>query len=502
LQLNRWQEADTMLRPYVGSEARLSLPTSTQHRLCLLLAMLRTEQGRFDEAVHLARQALHLAQLHNERREEGAARHALGKIYRLLGQPAIAREHYKIALQLHRDLGDGVRLAASCFGLSVIAAGKSDYTTAQQHLARAFPLVTEADDPLLYGHLCNLQASVLVLAENSRVAERLPWFERAYAAFETIGQTRFLARTLNNWGHQLWLIGHWQEAQERLEQALKLGRDVQDRSTIASALESLGELHGLHGNYSVSHGLLAEALAQVAGYDRFVEGQVLLATARVLQWQGQYDSARTRLEQVMQLAAQTEAHAQHLNARLQRADLACTEGEWALVEPMVLELQPEVERLKSLELMGRLRWLEGLLARQQNNLKLACTRLEQAHTHFAVTEQPFWLGRTSFALAQVYAQQGEAERAAQFAHKAQQQFQLLAAHFFEQTVTRWMQAQPQESPSSSSPMMMVTAPTTTDALTRLLEAANARAVLARELVAILHQQLPHTTVIAYVSLAR
>ena len=67
-----------------------------------------------------------------------------------------------------------------------------------------------------------MQASLLVLAENSRVAARLPWFERAYAAYEKIGQPKFLARTLNNWGHQLWLIGQWQEAQGRLERALAL----------------------------------------------------------------------------------------------------------------------------------------------------------------------------------------------------------------------------------------------------------------------------------------
>jgi tetratricopeptide (TPR) repeat protein len=198
----------------------------------------------------------------------------------------------------------------------VIAAEKSDYLTAQQYLDRAFPLLTEADDPLLYGHLCSMQASLLVLVEDSSVAERLCWFERAYAAYEKVGQPKFLARALNNWAHQLWLIGHWQEAQGLLERALTFGRAVQDRSTIASALESLGEMQALQGNYSVSHGYLAEALALAEGYDRFVEGQVLLATARLLQWQGSRDLARHTLEQVLQLATQTEAHAQRVSARL------------------------------------------------------------------------------------------------------------------------------------------------------------------------------------------
>jgi DNA-binding NtrC family response regulator/tetratricopeptide (TPR) repeat protein len=498
LQLNRWQDADATLRPFVEGAARASLPTSLQQRLCLRLASLRTEQGTFAEAVNFARQALHLAQMQEDRQEEGAACHALGKIYRLLGQPAIAQEHYERALWLHRALGDGVRLAGSCFGLSVIAGERGDYTTAQQYLDRAFPWLTEAGDPLLYGHLCSTQASLLVLAENSHLAARLPWFARAYAAYEKIGQPKFVARTLNNWGNQLWLIGQWQEAQTLLERALTFGRAVADRPTVASALETLGEMHALQGNYSVSHGYLAEALAQVAGYDRFVEGQVLLALARLLQWQGNRDLARTKLEQVLQLATQTEAHAQGVSARLQRAELACESGEWALVEPLLTELRSEVERGKSLELIGRLRLLEGQMAGQQQNLASARARLEQAHSHFAVTERPFWLGRTQFALAQVYAQLGESGRALQAAQQARQHFQALAAPSFQRAVEQWLQAHPHKV-KCQKPGAAVTPPTATasDALIRLLTAANARAVLARELVQLLQPQLPDSTIIAY-----
>jgi tetratricopeptide (TPR) repeat protein len=416
-----------------------------------------------------------------------------------VGQPAFAEEQYDLALQLHRALGDGVQLASSCFGLSVIAAEKSDYLTAQQYLDRAFPLLTEADDPLLYGHLCSMQASLLVLVEDSSVAERLCWFERAYAAYEKVGQPKFLARTLNNWGHQLWLIGQWQEAQALLERALTFGRAVQDRSTIASALETLGEMQALQGNYSVSHGYLAEALAQAAGSDRFVEGQVLLTTARLLQWQGGRDLARHTLEQVIQLATQTEAHAQGVSARLQRAELACEEGEWVLVEPILTELRPEVERVKSLELTGRLRWLEGQLAKQQQNLVQARARMEQAYSHFAVTERPFWLGRTQFALAQVYEQLGESARSEQAAKEAGQHFQTLAAHALARRVEQWWQAHPRQV-KRARPCAAKGAPptaTTADALTRLLGAANARAVLARELVQLLHQQLPKTTALVY-----
>ncbi len=427
--------------------------------------------------------------MRDDRAGQGAAHHALGKIYRLLGQLALAQDQYDAALHLHRQLGDGVRLAASCFGLSVIAGEKSDYASAQHYLNRAFPLLTEDDDPLLYGHLCSTKASVLMLEETSPVAERLPWFERAYAAYEKIGQQKFLARPLNNWGNQLLLIGEWQRAQALFERALAFGRTVQDRQTIASVLESLGEIHALQGQYELSHGYLAEALAQVEGYDRFVEGQVLLATARLLQWQGEAASATAILAQVIALATHTEAHAQIVMARLQRAEIACEQMDLPLVERRLTELRPAVERLKSLGLLGQLRFVEGRLAWHTQRLSQARTRLEQAHTHFIVSERQFWLGRTNFALAQVYEQQGEEKLVSNAAQQARHHFQSLAAHPFLPAVENWQQSHPRKLSPKASPATSTLPPATAEAeaVSRLLEAANSRAVLAQELVQLLRQ---------------
>ncbi len=54
-QQSRWAEANTTLRPYAALDARSSFPQPTQHLLCLRLAVLKTEQGIFDEAINFAR---------------------------------------------------------------------------------------------------------------------------------------------------------------------------------------------------------------------------------------------------------------------------------------------------------------------------------------------------------------------------------------------------------------------------------------------------------------
>lgn len=110
---SRWDEAAQLLRPYEARSHAAELPASVHQLLCLRLASLHTEQGELPHAIHFARQALQLAKFTDDPRVQGEAHQALGKIYRLLGQPVFARQHYQAALNLHQDLGARVLLAWS-----------------------------------------------------------------------------------------------------------------------------------------------------------------------------------------------------------------------------------------------------------------------------------------------------------------------------------------------------------------------------------------------------
>lgn len=499
---SQWTEAETLLRPYEVRARCTELPLATHQFLCLRLAALRTEQGDLPTAIHFARQALHLAELAADPRAQGEAQQALGKIYRLLGQPAFARQHYQAALNLHQTLGARVLMAWSYFGLGTVATGCSEYAVARQALTRAFHLVSEEDDPLLYGLLCGMQASTLVLEEAGTLAERLAWFERAQTAFERIAQRRLLARTLGNHGAQLLTIGRWQAAQTLFQQALELGQELNDQRSVANVLESLAELHTRQGKYEISQRYLAEALSWVEGLDHFVEAQVRLAMARLLHWQGQWEQARQACEQVIAIAVPSDAKQLFASAQLYLAEIALEEGCVATAEALLHEHQPTIERLQSVGMVGHLRFVAGRLALAQAQWAEARTLLEQAHSIFAVSGRCWWLGRTQFALATALVQQGQMETAHSTMKEAQQHFHTLAAQPWLQQIKRWFAnhplpstatAQAANSQTEITPLLHTEA----EGVSRLLQATISPDVLLRELLTLLQHQLPQTTITFY-----
>ena len=90
---SHWVQAAQLLRPYEERARTADLPAPVHQLLCLRLASLRTEQGDLPATIYFARQALQLAKLADDASTQGEAHQALGKAYRLLGQPAYARQH-------------------------------------------------------------------------------------------------------------------------------------------------------------------------------------------------------------------------------------------------------------------------------------------------------------------------------------------------------------------------------------------------------------------------
>jgi DNA-binding NtrC family response regulator/tetratricopeptide (TPR) repeat protein len=490
---SQWDEAARLLRPYEDRARTTELPLSLQHLLCRRLASLYTEQGELPTALHFARQALHLAEHDDNSSDQGEAHQALGKAYRLLGQPVFARQHYQAALNLHQTLGARVLMARSYFGLSAVAAGSSEYLLARQSLRRAFNLVSDADDPLLYGLLCGMQASTLVLEETAPLAERVQWFARARAVFERIGHQRFLARVLGNWGDQLMRVGQWQEGEDLLRQALALSQALQDRRMLANGLESLAELYLRQGKYEHSQSYLAEALSWVEGCDHFVELQMRLAIARLHWQQGHSAQARAAFAQIVTRAGETEARQWQVAAQLSLVEMALSEGQIASVEELLHSCRPAVEKLCSLGMTGQLRFLEGRLALAQRRFLSAREALEQAHTMFTVSEQRWWVGRTRFALAEVLLSLGQRQAAHTLLQQAEQDFAAVAAAPLQQQLQQWRRQFLSPAPAKERLPEPEPAPLPlpeSEGFGRLLRAVAFRAVLLRELLALLQAELP------------
>ncbi|MBL8207514.1 MAG: sigma 54-interacting transcriptional regulator [Blastocatellia bacterium] len=486
---SQWDDATRLLRPYEDRMQRKDLPLATQHLLCRRLASLSTETGDLPTALHFAREALRLAEQENNASDQGEAHQALGRAYRLLGQPVFARQHYQSALNLHQTLGARVLMARSYFGLSAVATGSSEYALARQSLQRAFNLITEADDPLLFGLLCSMQAATLTLEETAPLAERVAWFARAHSILARIDHRRFLARVLGNWGDQLIRVGNWQEGERLLQEALTLSQQLQDWRSHANILEALAELAMRQGKYAISQQYVTEALRWIEGRDHFVELQVRLAAARLGWQQGQVAEARQMFAQIVTRARETEAKQWQVAAQLSLADMCLSEGQGASAEELLQECRGAVEKLRSLGLTGHLRWLEGRLACAQQQFVAAREALEQARTMFEVSGQRWWLGRTRLALADVWLALEQHEAVQETLQEAEADFAAVAAQPCQQQLRMWRQqhaVRVMNAPRELAPLRLPES----EGVGRLLRAVGFREVFLRELLTLLQTELP------------
>jgi hydrogenase-4 transcriptional activator len=493
---SEWSDVMRLLRPYEHRARTASLPPSVQQVVCLRLAAWHTEQGEWPKAIHWARQALHLAKLADDPRTQGEAHQSLGKAYRLLGQPAIARQHYQAALNLHQRLGARVLMAWSYLGLGIVATSSSEYALARQSLQRGFNLVGEADDPLLFGLLCGVHASTLILEEVAPLDERVQWMQRTETIFARIGHQRLRARTLGNWGDQLLRVGRWQEGQKLLEQALALGQEVQDRRSMANALESLAELHLMQGNDELAQSILAEALSWVEGHDRFIELQIYFAIARLYGQQGHAAQARAAIAEVVELAAESEARQWQIAAQLYGAEMALEEHEPEVAAELLRACQTPLEQLRNLTLTGQARFVEGRLALAQQDFAAAGESLGQARTMFAASGRCWWFGRANFALAEALAAAGQWPAAHDAMRQATREFQALKASPLLARCQDWLAQHPLVHSADNTPAPVPDAAwrmvPESEGIGRLLRAVPFREVVVRELRGLLQTELPQS----------
>lgn len=139
--LHRFDEAERMLRPALAAGDPHDRSTALQ-----LLADIRHQQGRDDEAVDQLRQALELSTAAGDERAVGTVLRGLGRQDYYAGRLAAAEQHFRQSLELARRMGDRRGEAWSLQHLGWDLVGRGDYRTAEQCLASAAGIFGGLDD--------------------------------------------------------------------------------------------------------------------------------------------------------------------------------------------------------------------------------------------------------------------------------------------------------------------------------------------------------------------
>jgi len=218
-------------------------------------------QSKYPDAREQAVKALALCELLGDQRGVGRARHVLGLVASMMGEPADARVQFEAAIAAFEAAGDRRGRGKATLGL--LPVGSLDGATTMQLL------------------------------------------ERTVSDARALGDKDLEARALHFWGDAVFHAGDNETALDKLEQAAQLFEATADALALGTVHNSLGRLYRRHGRVDLA---LDEQLTALSLHERFAATfehlQSLNAVAVTYQAMGASREARAYFDRALNLAEQ------------------------------------------------------------------------------------------------------------------------------------------------------------------------------------------------------
>jgi CHAT domain-containing protein len=292
---------------------------------------------RFREAMGIAREL-------SDRAQEAALLLDLARCDLAAGEYSGARQNAERARELYRELGDPAGQAAAFIEQAHADWYRGDYPDAWVAQGRALELAERSTDRRLavmarsLGGLIALNLGDLAEAEQ-RLSLALMEARSARLADEEATQ-------LNNLGAVAREAGATETARQRFEEALRLDEERKNELGRAYDLRNLGQLELSAGRPDVALGFLAEAerLSRAVG-DRFNLAKVLLGLADAERDAGRDSAAKAHAEEAERLSAELGLREIAWRAQRVLGDLRARAGE---LESALAHYQAALQRMESL----------------------------------------------------------------------------------------------------------------------------------------------------------
>jgi tetratricopeptide (TPR) repeat protein len=205
---------------------------------------------------------------------------ALSRTYRSINEYPIARDFSQRALESFRQSGEWRGLADAYFGVGLSDVHEGNYESGLENFGQAAKLIGDRPAAHLLGRVyANMAGACWFL---KRPQEGIDHLKKAITYYERTDHKTNAADGYNNLGINLILIGQWDRAQEALERALSLAKEVDERGAkVPMILDSLGELHMLRGDLDTAKEYLTQAVALATeNGNKWYAGQALRTLGR------------------------------------------------------------------------------------------------------------------------------------------------------------------------------------------------------------------------------
>ncbi len=478
-----YRESLVAVTMYEEPESRSGLPADLALRLRVQLSVAYNYAGNHPKAIGLLQQAL------REISEQDPVLAApvfvaLARVYRSINEYPIARDYAERALAGYRQSGDWRGLAEAYFGLAFTDKHEGDHESALRNFEQALQLIGDHPATYFLGKIYANMAGVCHFLK--RPQEGIRYLERAIDYYENTEHSVLAAMAHNNLGANLMMTGQWDRAEESFQRSLALLRSADERQeNIPMALDSLGELELLRGNFADAHHHLEQAVAMAGELgNKWYECQAVRTLARCLIAMDSYAEALMTAQRAGELAERIGDRQATHESQLLIAESALKSGDLEYCES---NLQPVAahtnDSAADLGLAGEAQRLLGLLALARSDASSAMQNFGRCASIFDLVGDRYRSARAHFDLGRAAAI-AQPDIAAEHLTRAINAFRELGARVdlerAEAALRDHEQTPPQQARRQDAAIQLITM--------RLAEAVASRALLLRELAAVIRQE--------------
>jgi transcriptional regulator with GAF, ATPase, and Fis domain len=319
-----------------------------------------------------------------------------------------------------------------------------------------------------------------------RPHDGIKYLEKGISYLERTEHKASAADGYNNLGINLVLIGQWDRGQEALERALALATQVDENyGRIPMILDSLGELRMLRGDLDEAKGYLDRAVDLAKQHaNKWYEGQAMRTLSRCYLAMGQNTNALNNAKEALDLAESITDRGAICESQLLVSEAALALGD---LETCTANLNQVAEQITDstadLLLAGEAQRVHGLAEMSRQDPELAAQHFGRSVSIFDLLGDRYRAARAYYELGRAYAL-SQPDRATEQLARAVNTFRELGAR---------LDLERAEAASSELEKAAPTARHEHSALSQLLtlrlaEAVASRALLLRELAAVIHQE--------------
>jgi DNA-binding NtrC family response regulator/tetratricopeptide (TPR) repeat protein len=479
------QESLAAIATYETAEGRANLPPDLALRLRVQISVTLNYRGDHPKAIALLQAALRELP-EEDNAAAGPIYAAIARVYRTINEYSIARDNSRRALDCYRQSGHWRGLAEAYFGVAFADQHEGQFESALENFAQALKLIGDHPATFLLGKIySNMAGSCFFL---KRPHEGVDYLQKAIGYYECTQHKGLAAIGYNNLGINLILLGRWDAAQEAVERALAVATESDEQAKeIPMILDSLGELRMLRGDLDEASEYLRRAVELANEQsNKWYSCQALRNFARCQIAMNANAEALVAARKALELAERIADRQAICESQLLLAESSLQSGD---LDHCEASLRPVVEHTSDSEsdlgLAGEAQRLQGLLAIARADPIAAVQHFGRSASIFDLLGDRYRSARAHYELGRAYALE-QPELAAEHLSRAVTTFRELGAkrdlELAQSTLNEHDQTEPQQDRQREAAVQLITL--------RLAEAVASRALLLRELAAVLRQETP------------